>query len=183
MTTGDVLTGNDAITTTDLLPTTRVRTLARSWRGIPSAGGIYLMGSLILWSKIWTSHPTTTPTSPATTPQPVSGSSSKAAAPGSRRAGHRHRVRRGRDKRSVICMDEFESLNLLPRPGKQWAARRRHVEAAWHDGGRGETVCGKASWAQRPQAGRGGSRRGAPAPPRTRRSLLSPGRTPHDITG
>ena len=26
----------------------------------------------------------------------------------------------------VICMDEFGPLNLLPRPGKQWAPRDRH---------------------------------------------------------
>lgn len=29
------------------------------WRGIPSAGGLYLLGSFILWSKIWPNYPTT----------------------------------------------------------------------------------------------------------------------------
>ncbi len=43
-------------------PATRVRAQSGWWRGIPSAGAVYLLGSLILWSKIWTGHPTTTTT-------------------------------------------------------------------------------------------------------------------------
>ena len=43
VTTGDVLTGN-GVRTTDPLPTIRVQAQTRSWRGIPSAGGVYLLG-------------------------------------------------------------------------------------------------------------------------------------------
>jgi hypothetical protein len=30
------------------------------WRGLPIAAALYLLGSLILWSKVWTGHPTST---------------------------------------------------------------------------------------------------------------------------
>jgi hypothetical protein len=59
VTAGEVLTEDEEVTK-DPAPVRGNEGPVHWWRGIPTAGGIYLLGSLILWSNIWTSHPTST---------------------------------------------------------------------------------------------------------------------------
>jgi hypothetical protein len=64
VTAGGVLTDDEAVASGSV-DAAEVRVQARWWRGIPSSGGVYLLGSLILWwnvwwANIWSGHTTTT---------------------------------------------------------------------------------------------------------------------------
>jgi hypothetical protein len=64
VTTGGLLTDDEAVASGSV-GADEVRVQARWWRGIPSSGGGYLLGSLILWwniwwANIWSGHATTT---------------------------------------------------------------------------------------------------------------------------